>query len=626
MASAWHGLVLGAAFGLTAGTVNLWFGMIVVVQRRLAAGPGFHLRTVLLEAALGALLGLLAAPLLRTRAGRMGHLLAVVLAWAALIKWAELDSPLFARVQYLPPTLGALLLVAGLWLARRRAWLPWALGAVVLAAGLAAPDLYLSLTTAPVERRTELPDPRPGAPDVVVVVLDTVRAESLSTYGYERPTSPRLDGLAREGVLFMDATSPSTWSLPSHASLFTGRYPSAHGAHMEHRTLDATFPTLADALALAGYETFCFTSNPWISDPLGLTRGFQFQDTHWRDGSGGRMFGFIHRLLAKLGFDAPDKGGGVVAAHFEEWVRQRPADARPAFVFLNFVEAHFPYHQLPDEYLTLFSDRSRGELRDVSLELMAAQFGGEVTDLATAVRDARDMYDAGVVYSDHLLGRVADALRARGSLDRTVFIMLGDHGELLGEKGGYFGHGPSLYQPMIRVPLYLRYPPALPAGQRVDAPVSTVGVYASILDLLGLEPPPTLQVGSLLPVIRGDAGPRAPVLAERFKASAMGVDFQSSRDPLMQSDVRYRAYRDGRWKIIDTSTGAVFLYDLVADPGEEHDLASERPQQLVRLRSALDEVAGELGLPPLDADFDRGAAPELDAETSERLKALGYLE
>ena len=320
-----------------------------------------------------------------------------------------------------------------------------------------------------------------------------------------------------------------------------------------------------------------------------------------------------------------ERGGGVVTDHFEQWARERPTDGRPFFAFLNFIEAHFPYHQLPDEYLNRFTDRSRTELRDVSLELLAAQFGGDVTDLDVAVRDARDMYDGGVVYSDYLLGRVVEALRQRGTLDRTVFIMLGDHGELLGEKGDYFGHGPSLYQPMVGVPLYLRYPPRVPAGERVSTPVSTLGVYATILDLVGQAPPPTLHVGSLVPVIRGEPQ-QGPVLAERFKASAMGINFQLTDDPMMQSDVRYRLYRDGPWKLVDTSSGHVFLYDVRADPGEQHNLAEERPEVLARLRANLDDTAADLGLPRLDAELDLGESPELDADTRERLKALGYVE
>ena len=468
--------------------------------------------------------------------------------------------------------------------------------------------------------------PPAGAPDVVLVVLDTVRAQNLASYGYGRPTSPTIDALAREGALFMDATSPSTWSLASHASLFTGRYPSGHGAHMENIFLDDRYPTLADVLASRGYDTRCFTANAFISDGLGLTRGFAWQDASWKSGADGGLFRFIHRLLARLGVEAEDKGGGVVASHFAEWVRERPADARPSFVFLNFIEAHFPYHLLPDEFLERFTTRSRAELREISLELMAAQFGGEIRDPAGAMAPALDMYDGGVLYSDHLLGRVVAALRERGTLDRTILVVLGDHGEILGEHNGFFGHGVSLHEPMIRVPLLVRYPPRVAGGVRVERPVSTVGVYGTILDLADIEPPPTLHVGSLLAAIAGGDG-GGPVLSERYDASQLApVQRDHWDDPLMRPDRRYRAYRVGDWKLIETSAGESFLFDVAADPSESRNLADEHPVELARLEASLARVRAELELPAIDAILEPGVSPELDPETQQRLRELGYVE
>ena len=127
-----------------------------------------------------------------------------------------------------------------------------------------------------------------GAPDVVLIVLDTVRAADMSSYGYKRATTPTFDALAKEGALFLDATAPSTWSLPSHASLFTGLFPSAHGAHEESRVLSTDVPTLGEVLGRNGYETLSFTANPHISDGFGLTRGFQQQDRAWLGPSAGR--------------------------------------------------------------------------------------------------------------------------------------------------------------------------------------------------------------------------------------------------------------------------------------------------------------------------------------------------
>jgi arylsulfatase A-like enzyme len=623
-----RGLTLGLAFGLAAAGVEIWMNLVPFVQRRFGPGPLFYVQVAALEMLLAALLGLLVAPLVRLRGGTAFHVLAVALLWYGLARWVAVQAPIFAPQIFAIPVVAPVLVLVGLLVARWRPLAAWALGLVALAAGMAAPGIYLRATTPLQPARTELPAARPGAPDVVLVVLDTVRAGSVSSYGYARPTAPAVDALAREGALFLDATSPSTWSLPSHASLFTGRYPSSHGAHAEHRFLDDRFPTLAEVLEHHGYETFCFTANAWISDGLGLTRGFAWQDTSLRNqGGAGIGFSFIHRLLDRLGLQEADKGGGIVADAFARWAAARPAEAeRPAFVFLNFIEAHFPYHQLPHEHLFRFTDRSYGDLREISVDLLGAQFGGEGRPVEEVGEPTRAMYDGGIVYTSELLERIVDALRARGSLDRTILVVLADHGEVLGERGGFFGHGPSLYQESIGVPLLVRYPPRVPPGTRVGEPVSTLGAFATILDLADLPAPPTLQVGSLVPLLRGpEAGAPGPILAELHDAASMGATGRP--DPQMQSERRYRLLREGPYKLVTTSKGESLLYDLDADPGETRDIAREQPETLARMQARLAEVQGQLGLPDLDAPLAVGdEAPELDASTREQLRALGYTE
>jgi arylsulfatase A-like enzyme len=625
--SALRGLALGAAFGVAVSIADLALQGSAMMGRRMGPGPGFLLRTALLEIGLGALLGLALAPLLRLRAGRVLGVVALAFAWLGLGWWVRFEAPMGLAFLLAPPLAGSALALAGLAVARRRAWAAWGLGAILLCAAIAGPQAYVDATSAVPPPRAELPPAAAGAPDVVLVVLDTVRAKNLSAYGYARETSPFLDALAREGALFADATSPATWSLPSHASLFTGRFPTGHGAHGENLVLDGRFPTLAEVLAARGYDTLCFTSNAWISDGLGLSRGFAFQDGTWREQAGaGRNFSFAWRLLDRLGLVEGDKGGATVAARFGDWVRARPRDARPYFAFLNFIEAHFPYHQIPRAYASRYTSRPAAELESISMALMAQQFGGPGRPLAEVAGPARDLYDGGISYADELLSRVVAALRERGSLDRTVLVVLADHGETLGERAGFFGHGPSLYQEVISVPLVLRHPPRIPAGARVTKPVSTAGVMATILDLAGVEPPPTLQVASLAPLAAGSGDGGGPVLAENTMMTAMGAPDRGFDDPQMRGDRRYRAFREGGLKLVETSLGERFLFDLAADPDESRDLAAERPEQVARLAASLERARAALGLPALDADLGSGAAPALDSATRERLKQLGYVE
>ncbi len=212
-------------------------------------------------------------------------------------------------------------------------------------------------------------------------------------------------------------------------------------------------------------------------------------------------------------------------------------------------------------------------------------------------------------------------------LDNTVLVVLADHGEILGERGGFFGHGPTLYQEAIGVPLLVRYPPRIPAGVRVAQPVSTVGVFATILDLAGVEPPPTLQVASLVPLARGESQTGGgPVLSELHVSRELQSE-RATPDPQMKSNRRYRLLREGSFKLVASSNGESFFYDLSSDPGETRDLSAERPADVSVMRARMAQVEAEIGLPALDAPAATGAElPELDAATRDRLRALGYAE
>jgi arylsulfatase A-like enzyme len=615
-----RGAWCGLCFGLAAAIAESSFMILGALFARVGVDPLLAGQAALLVMAGSVVLGVLLSPLLLLRGGRIWHAVALAALHAGLHQLVKLDTPMSMLPTLVAPPLGLALLLAGLGLGRLRRTVPAVAGVVLLVAGCVAPSVYLALTRPEAPPPVAASAPPPGAPDVVLIVLDTVRAENMSTYGYARETSPVFTELAGEGALFLDATSPSTWSLPSHASLFTGRFPSAHGAHGENWLLGPDIPTLAESLESAGYQTSCFTSNAFISPSLGLTRGFGYTDEAWRDGGAGRTFNFVFRLLDRAGFGAEDKGGAAVVESFARWSAALPEDAGPQFTFLNFIEAHFPYHQLPEAYVEKFSGQSRAELQQISMDLMGTQFGGPPPeDPEQAARLATDMYDGGILYTDYLLGRVIESIRARGTLDRTLLIVMADHGEMLGEHGSW-GHGEALYEPDIRVPLLLRYPPMIPAGLSVETPISTVGVYATVLELVGLDARGPLHVTSLMGPL-GGGPPGGPVLAERFARPGM----EPGGDPVQDGGVRVRTYRTGPLKLVETSKGDTVLFDLAEDPGETTNLAGTRRADVARLQSELDTWSAALGLPAIDAEVEPGAEPELDPEARERLKALGYV-
>lgn len=260
------------------------------------------------------------------------------------------------------------------------------------------------------------------------------------------------------------------------------------------------------------------------------------------------------------------------------------------------------------------------------------QFGRQLTpaEYDQVHQPLVDLYDAGVLYTDHLVGEVIDIWREAGRLDNTIVIVLGDHGESVGEQGA-FGHVTPMSEQILRVPFAIRYPPRIPAGSRVDQPVSTVGTFATVLDLAGLSPPGVYQVTSLMPGLQGETVGK-PVLAERFEEHMLSARFKegeaNGKGPLVNPRGRYRAYRSGHHKLVQHLTDGTFLFDLEADPMEAQDRAAQDPTRVQAMQLELDDWKGQLGLPALDAPIDapKSLPENLKPEEIEALRALGYME
>jgi arylsulfatase A-like enzyme len=380
--------------------------------------------------------------------------------------------------------------------------LPVLIGSVIMLAGSVAVSDWL-------KQRREAARALPSAdcPNVLLVVLDTVRADRLSLYGYERATTPNLERLARRGIRFDAARATAPWTLPSHASFFTGRWP--HELGVEWLTpLRSNYPMLAEYLASQGYATVGIVGNAgYCSYETGLGRGFTYYDDYRLVRLGFlRMAVLVDKLLLKLlRFDLRYHGdppwslrhflehwfysgqrrdAGSINRAFLDWLARRPQTGRPFFAFLNYIDAHTPY-RLPEEARPRFglqplTEDERQIVYDnwVSLDKLA------LPQFYVAV--ARDAYDNCIAYEDEQLGTLVGELERRELLENTWVVILSDHGEGLGEHG-LFDHGQSLYSTEIRVPL-LVLPPGKPrAERRVSATVSLRDLPATIVDLVGLE-------------------------------------------------------------------------------------------------------------------------------------------
>jgi arylsulfatase A-like enzyme len=302
-----------------------------------------------------------------------------------------------------------------------------------------------------------------GHPNLLVIVMDTVRADRLSSFGYARPTTPELDAFAREAIRFPRFYAPAPWTLPSHASLFTGSFPARHGATQEHWSLARRHATLAEVLRDAGYATFAASANPVVGPVSQLDQGFAVFREVWRESSkvfeGGPAAHPVNRSFAAFLRDADRE--------------------RPFFAFLNYMDAHRPYTP-PIEFLARFA-RARPS------SIAAARVGSRVwTELYLEgpgppedVRLISDLYDAELAFLSASIGALLDELRRDGRYDATLVAITSDHGEHLGEHG-LFDHVFSLYEPLLHVPLLLR----LPGGARAGTTDARPGQLTDLLPTL----------------------------------------------------------------------------------------------------------------------------------------------
>ena len=431
----------------------------------------------------------------------------------------------------------------------------------------------------------------PG-PSLVLISIDTLRADRVGAYGHASPTSPALDmRLARPGALFEDVYSQSPKTTPSHMTLFTSLYPSVHGVELweEGRpgpTLSPAVHTLAEVLRNAGWDTAAFTGGGNVHRARGFDDGF---DVYKHSGQ-------LERALAWLD-----------ARHGHRF-----------FLFFHTYEVHDPYLPAPAWQREFVRDGAPRLLETV--ERLRRNGGGwdrahRVFWESVTPGDADDrrtlsaLYDAAIrTMDERTLGPLLDRLDALGLADDTLVVLTSDHGEAFGEHGVYLHD--DLYADTLRVPLVLRFPGRVPAGRRIPDRARLLDVMPTVLELLGVPAPAGLQGRSLVPLLRADAAP-APALpaVSEYSNRAIGRTYESVRD----GDAAY---------IVDR--GAEQLFDLRSDPAEQRNLAASAPPSLATLRGELGRwreacaaLAARLG--------PSGPGGELDAQTAERLRALGYL-
>jgi len=468
-----------------------------------------------------------------------------------------------------------------------------------------------------------------GKPNVVIIVIDTLRADHTTMCGYKYPTTPNLEQLARECQFFPNGETVDSWTLPSHASMFTGLYPREHGARassdsggmgVERSELFSTplarsKQTLATYLSKAGYDTGAIAANYiWLYRAFGLSQGFSYYYDLPRllifTPSGLRTFIWplevtdtalgLNGTLLKMAWDAKS-----VTGMGDRWLQTH--SRQPFFLFLNYMDVHSPY-AAPPPYDHIDGPISYNRImREEFWRGFVSNYVRTGQGLRRKVKaEITNQYDGGIAYADHWVGEFVRRLKARDLYDNTLLVVTSDHGEFCGEHAR-LGHALGVYEGGLHIPILVKYPKGRHAGEVRRERVSITGIFATVLDTLGLPVPQEAA--------RPLGAPERVIFAEDFEnpltSAFYGREFRGNRT----------AIYDGDWKYIHSTTARGELYDLGSDPDEKTNMCSARPDVAARLKSELN--TWQRARPLFDGRKEAGAA--LSESELERLRSLGYL-
>jgi arylsulfatase A-like enzyme len=473
----------------------------------------------------------------------------------------------------------------------------------------------------------------PHMPNIMVLLLDTARAQSFSGYGYTRPTSPHIDALAGESTVYEQAIAPGCWSLPSQVSLLTGMFPAKHGAHELHLSYAHGYPMLPEVLRETGYHTLGISPNSWMSDEFGATHGFEHYLKLWQyrpsapappvltSGVGAWLDRKLQRWYWRHIFPHRNRAQHV-NRHIRALVAKTP---EPFFLYAVYWDMHLPY-AVRESYVSRWLPpgvtlRQAQQVNRDPLKYLAGQMPMSEEDFAVL----RTCYDGALASLDAEIGALVLWLRQRGLLERTLLIITSDHGENVGDHG-LMSHAYSLHDTLIHVPLIVHYPELFPPGRRVPRQVQLTDLFPTVLDALGLDLPHVrqeLQGVSLLAPTPDTAEERlayAEMLGPHPSIAALNRRTGSpEHTPYPAYDRALRCLRTPGTKVVWASDGNHALYDLRLDPQETTNLYTQEPQRAKEYLDLLEAGRPPAGTSPLPP------APPMDAAMRQRLRDLGYL-
>ena len=523
-----------------------------------------------------------------------------------------------------------------------------------------------------------------NAPNIVFIVLDTHRFDRISAYGYHRDTTPNLDDFGRHATVFENGISTAQWTIPSHAAMFTGEYPTTHQTLQAHHRLDSRIKTIATHLSEHGYKTIGFCNNPLVGIlDNGLRQGFQ---TFYNYGGAvpsvpksssklpkpiNAIWEWYTQQLRKLSYPIQNAFAqsdflfqlsmnpmlvplwskfanfkGDTARSLRDTVDflrdvQRNHRDQPHFTFVNLMEPHLPYSP-PDTFVDKYAPyfKEEREVRDFMRKYNSQAFRWLLPleerwkKMESAVLN--DMYDAEVAYQDHLLAPLLEFLTREDVAENTLTIIVGDHGEGLGEHS-FMGHSFVAYQELVHVPLMIKFPAETGAGQRVTEAVSTRRLFHTALDCAGIQvhetetqPATDVQQLNLLRTVQGNDPEHELVFAEAYAPNTFLSMMETHTPQLIDSfycRLNRRAVVQKSKKLVRIDGVQDELFDLATDPQETHDLSAENASIARKLAGKLDAFMTQaIARRPDTWQTHHSLNLEEDENLMNQLRGLGYIE
>ena len=456
-------------------------------------------------------------------------------------------------------------------------------------------------------------------PNIILISIDCARADHFSCYGHNRRTTPFIDKLTEEGVLFEKCISPAAWTLPSHASMFTGLYPSTHRADDGNYFLDNTHQTLAEALKNRGYLTLGYSRVPWVSSITGLSRGFQkFEEYFFKTSNKLKKAIFLGKEFLALLSGYRDAG----AKRVNNWAKSRLkeiGDSSPFFLFLHYWEPHTTYRlPRPDDSVFFENSVNRTQAKKVNQDY-DRYIAGEAQMSEEDFDILKRLYDSTLYYVDKKINDLVNYLKQLGLLEQTIIIITGDHGDNLGEHK-LMGHKLCLYDTLLRVPMIVRYPSIFPRGSVVSQLVQSVDIFPTIMEILNIneEKNYELQGLSLTSLLNG-AKEREYTISEQAYPNLKVFETKYPKFDTTPYRCELKALRTKEYKYIWHSNGNHELFHLKEDPKEEKNLIDKMPENTNYFKTKLEDWIKLCGV-----GVEEKKSFQLDENIKDQLRQLGY--